>query len=209
MHFRGLPMKHFYYIPIVLILLVMVPLFAFSGRNTPVSCNAEQKIAQSYYEQLKSLLTRKALKVRPKASKRDVNLIEAEKGAAGVLFGESMDDVIAVWGKPCGIFINGNMVVWDLSIGACRFGFVDNRLVSISVHSATLKKAYLKNGISFTSSYDEVKSAFGEQMEATYSHLEFATENGYTIRLHFVPDASSKGERKLICIAVYHPDSGK
>ncbi len=209
MYFRGLPMKHFYYIPIVLILLVMVPLFAFSGRNTPVSCNAEQKTAESYYGQLKSLLSRKTLKVRPKASKRDVNLIEGEKGAAGVLFGASMDDVIAIWGKPCGIFINGNIVIWDLSIGACRFGFVDNRLVSISIHSATLKKAYLKSGINFTSSYDEVKSAFGEQMEATYSNRAFATENGYIIRFHFVPDASSKGKRKLICIAIYHPDSGK
>ena len=209
MHFRGLPMKRFYYTPIVLILLVMLPLFAFSGRSTPASCDAEQKKAESYYEQLKSLLTRKTLKVRPKASKRDVNLIETEKGAAGVLFGASMDDVIAIWGKPCGISISGYREVWNLSIGACRFGFIDNKLVSISVHSATLEKAYLKNGISFTSSYDEVKSAFGEQMEATYSNLKFATENGYVIRFHFVPDASSKGKRKLICIAVHHPDSGK
>lgn len=209
MHFRGLPMKRFYYTPIVLILLVMLPLLAFSGRSTPALCDAKQKTAESYYEQLKSLLTRKTLNIRPKASERDVNLIEAEKGAAGVLFGASMDDVIAIWGKPCGISIYANVGSWDLSIGACRFGFVDNKLVSISVHSATLKKAYLKNGISFTSSYDEVKSAFGEQMEATYSNLEFAAESGYVIKFHFVPDASSKGKRKLICITVHHPDSGK
>lgn len=76
MHFGELPMKRFYYTPIFLILLVMLPLFAFSG------CNAEKKIAESYMAE--SLLSRKNLKVRPKASKRDVNLIEDEKGAANL-----------------------------------------------------------------------------------------------------------------------------
>ncbi len=203
MNFVKLPMRRFYYTSIVLILLLMLPLFALSG------CNAEQKVAESYHGQLKSLLIRKTLKVRPKVSERDVNLIEVEKGAAGVLFGESMDDVIAIWGKPCGIHISGHQVVWDLTIGACRFGFVDNRLVSISIHSATLKKAYLENGISFTSSYDQVKSAFGEPIEATYSNLKYVTENGYIIKFHFVPDALSKGKRKLISITIYHPDSGE
>lgn len=69
-------MKRFYYTPIVLILLVMLPLFAFSG------CNTEKKIAESYIAE--SLLSRKNLKVRPKASERDVNLIEAEKGAVNL-----------------------------------------------------------------------------------------------------------------------------
>lgn len=195
-------MKRFYYTPIIFILLVMLPLFAISG-------DIEQKIAESYYGRLKSLLSRKTLNVRPKASERDVSLIEPEKGAAGVLFGDSMDDVIAIWGKPCGIFIDGIRPVWELFIGACRFGFVDNRLVSISVHSATLEKAYMENGISFTSSYDEVKSAIGEPMEATYSDLKFITENGYIIKFHFVPDALSEGKRELISIAIYHPDSGE
>jgi len=189
------------YTPIVLFLLVLLPLIAFSG--------TEQKASESYYGQLKSLLTRKILNVRPKASKRDVNLIEVEKGAAGVLFGASMDDVIAIWGKPCGLHINASRDVWTLNIGACRFGFIDNHLVTISVHSATLKKAHIENGVSFESSFNDVMSAFGKPIEATDYNLKFATENGYVIKFHFVADTSSIGKRKLITINICHPDSGE
>jgi len=194
-------MKRKLYNPMILILLVLIPLIASSG--------TEQKASESYYEQLKSLLTRKTLKVRPNASKRDVNLIEVEKGAAGVLFGASMDDVVAVWGKPCGIDTYGSRDIWSLYIGACRFGFIDNQLVSVGIHSATLNKAHLGNGISFKSSYNDVMSAFGKPIEATDYNLKFVKENGYVIKFHFVADTSSIGKRKLISITIYHPDSGE
>ena len=194
-------MKRELYTPIVVFLLALLPLIAFSG--------TEQKPSESYYGQLKSLLTRKTLKVRPKASERDVNLIEVEKGAAGVLFGASMDDVVAIWGKPCGINTYRLRDIWSLYIGACRFGFIDNQLVSVSIHSATLKEAHIGNGISFKSSYNDVKSAFGEPIEMTDYSLKFSTKNGYIIKFHFVADRSSMGKRKLISITVYHPDSGE
>jgi hypothetical protein len=187
---------------IIAILLCTLPLTTFSG--------AEQSESETYYGRLKSLLTRRNIfRVRPKTSERDVNLIEIEKGAGGVLFGASMDDVVAVWGKPSGLFIDGIRPTWELSIGACEFGFIDNRLVQISLHSATLKTAHLANGIGFDSSYDEVKSAFGEPLEATYSHLEFATKNGYVIDFHFLPDRLSEGKRKIVSITIFHPDSGQ
>ena len=194
-------MKRQLYNPMILVLLVLIPLIAFSG--------TEQKTSESYYEQLKSLLTRKTLKVRPNASKRDVNLIEVEKGAAGVLFGASMDDVVAIWGKPSGLLIHGSRDIWTLYIGACRFGFIDNQLVSVSIHSATLKEAHIGNGIRFKSSYNDVKSAFGKPIEMTDYNLKFATKNGYIIRFYFVADRYSMGKRKLISITVYHPDSGE
>ncbi len=186
-------------IVIVLALLCLVP---FSG--------AEQTASESYYVRLKSLVTgRHFLRVRPKASERDVNLIEVEKGAAGVLFGASMDEVVAIWGKPNGIWIDGVRDVWNLAIGACRFGFVDNRLVTIDVHSATIKKAHLTNGLSFESSYDEVKSAFGKPIEEKGFNLEFATENGYLAGFHFIQNPTTLGKRKLIAIKICHPDSGE
>jgi len=194
-------MKRKRYTTMVLFLLVLLPLIAIFG--------TEQKASESYYSQLNSLLTRKILKIRPKASKRDVNLIEIDKGAAGVLFGASMDDVIAIWGKPHGFFINGNRNVWDLNIGACRFGFIDNHLVTISVHSATLKEAHIENGVNFKSSYNDVMNAFGEPIEATDYNLKFATKNGYVIKFHFVADTFSIGKRKLVTIMISHPDSGE
>lgn len=184
---------------VLLLLLCLVP---FSG--------AEQTASESYYGRLKSLVTgRHIINIRPKASDRDVNLIEVEKGAAGVLFGASMDDVVAVWGKPNAIWIDGVRDAWYLGIGACRFGFVDNRLVSIAVHSATIEKAHLVNGLSFESSYEEVKSAFGDPIEATDLNLRFATEDGYLVRFHFIPDREVLGQRRLIVAEIFHPDSGE
>jgi len=194
-------MKRKLYNPMILVLLVLIPLIAFSG--------TEQKASESYYEQLKSLLTRKTLKVRPNASKRDVNLIDTEKGAAGVLFGASMDDIVAIWGKPCGIDTNRSRNIWSLSVGACRFGFIENELVSVSIHSATLEKAHFENGINFESSFDDVMSAFGKPIQATDYSLKFATQNGYIIKFQFVADTSALGKRKLIGITVYHPNSGQ
>ena len=189
------------YIWLSVVLLVLFPFVSFS--------DTEEKSSASYYEQLKSLVSRRTLTVRPKESERDVNLIEVEKGAAGVLFGASMDDVVAVWGKPCGLMIGkGINDVWELEMGACDFGFLDNQLVSISIHSATLEKAHLDNGISFESSYDEVMSAFGDPIEASDYTPEFETENGYIARFHFIPDASPAG-KKLIAIGIYHPDAGR
>jgi hypothetical protein len=194
-------MKRKLFNPLILILLVLIPLLAFSG--------TEQKGSESYYGKLKSMLSRKTLKVRPKASERDVNLIDVEKGAAGVLFGASMDDIVAVWGKPCGIDTNRSRNIWSLSVGACRFGFIENELVSVSIHSATLEKAHFENGINFESSFDDVMSAFGKPIEATDYILKFVKENGYVIRFQFGGDTSSLGKRKLIGITIYHPDSGQ
>lgn len=195
-------MKHKISTLIGVVLLLLLCLVPFS--------DAEQTASESYHARLKSLVTgRHVLRVGPKASDRDVNLIEIEKGAAGVLFGASMDDVVAIWGKPNSIMIDGIRPVWDLGIGACKFGFVGNHLVTISVHSATLEKAHLVNGLSFKSSYDEVKSAFGEPIEAKDLHLEFRTENDYLIHFQFVADLSVLGTRRLIDIEICHPDSGE
>lgn len=195
-------MKRRLQVPIVVVLFILLFLIPFS--------DAGQTGPESYYTQLKSLVTgRHSLRVRPKPSERDINLIAIEDGAAGVLFGATMDDVIAVWGKPDSLMIDGITPVWNLGIGACRFGFVDNRLVTISVHSATIEKAYLPNGLSFESSYEEVQSVFGEPIEATDLNLEFMTENGYLVRFHFAPDRGALGKRKLINIEICHPDSGE
>ena len=194
-------MKRELYNPIMLILLVLIPLIAFSG--------TEQKEPDSYYKQLKSLLGRRTLKVRPNPSERDVNLIEVEKGAAGLLFGASMDEAVAIWGKPSGLDTNRSRDIWTLYVGACRFGFIENELVSLSIHSATIKEAHLANGIGFKSSFDDVMSAFGKPIKATDYNLTFVNESGYIIKFHFVADTSSLGKRKLINIEINHPDSGK
>lgn len=191
-------------IAIVAILPGLIPLIALS--------DAQQTVSESYYERVKSLLSPLSYPdpgIDRNATDRDVNLIEIEEGAAGVVFGASMDDVVALWGKPQSISFVGVHEMWDLWIGGCRFGFVDNRLTSIDVVSFALKKAHLANGIDFQSSYGEVKSAFGEPIEATDSRLKFATENDYTIKFYFVSDELTAEKGKLLSIEISHPDSDK
>jgi hypothetical protein len=164
--------------------------------------------ANSYYTRLCSLLTTKdSLDVEPKSTGRDVNLIENETGAAGVLFGATMDDVVAVWGKPSGLMINDGLDDWSLYIGACRFDFIDNSLVTISTHSASLPCARFENGIDYASSVEDVLSAFGKPIKASDYKYEFVNENGYVTDFHFSPDRKSKGEANLISIEISHPDA--
>ena len=165
--------------------------------------------AGSYYEQLNSLLSRKKLKVYPKTSDRDINRIEVEKGGAGVLYGSTTDDVIAIWGKPSGFLINDIRDSWDMYIGACRFGFVENSLVYISIHNVTVPDAKFDNGISFESSIEDVLDAFGEPSKASDYFYTFRNDNGFVIKFHFTPDSKNKDIEKLIAVSIYHPDAGK
>jgi len=170
------------------------------------SLNQEGRPSPSYHETLKSLVLPAKLKVRPKLQGRDINLIDPEEGAGGVRFGDSIDTVVGVWGKPSGIRISGYSPLWRLRIGACTFSFVNNKLVAISISSATLKDARLESGVTFQSSYDEVKRTVGEPTEETYSTLTFERDNEYVLRFQFMGDSLQGGKRKLIAIEVRHPD---
>ncbi len=68
--------------------------------------------------------------------------------------------------------------------------------------------AHLPNGVSFESSYEEVKSAFAEPIEATDSRLRFRTEQGYTAEFMFIADESASDKRKLVDIKISCPTSG-
>ncbi len=171
--------------------------------------NAPIDLSESYYDTLKSLLGTYTFNIRPKPTERDVNLIEPEKGGMGVLFGATMEEVFAVWGKPAGIWIRGGEDLWEFEIGACDFAFIDNSLVGIEIHEASMENAYFENGINFTSSVEEVKAAFGEPSEETKYGLEYYTKNGYFIDFQFTSSDDKNGDPALINISIYHPDAGK
>lgn len=187
----------------------------FCGCATPTRVDQADHLdiprdeVDSYFERLDSLLSRKNLRVRPKVSEVEVDLIDFEKGAAGVAYGSTVDDVVAVWGNPSGFLIREIKDDWDMYIGACRFGFIGNELVYISIHNATLPNAYFENGISFKSSMEDVLSVFGEPDKSSGFLYTFRTEKGYAIKFHFIPDSKKKGSEKLIGIAIYHPEAGK
>lgn len=186
------------FIPIALCLSTELALAASLKRDVPPT--------PSYYETLKSLLVPNRAKIRPKSEGRDVNLIDPLNGAGGVRFGDSVDTVVGVWGKPNSIQITAFSPLWRLRMGACTFAFIDNRLVAISIHSATLKNARLEEGVTFQSSTEEVRKALGEPTEETYAALTFERDGGYVLRCQFMPDSLQAGKRKLILVEIRHPD---
>ncbi len=198
--------KQILIIPLVLLVSGCTHLSNQNADAHPANTTVE---ANSYFAHLSSLLSRNNLSVLPKNPDQDVNLIEVEKGAAGVSFGTTVDDVVAVWGNPSGFMIRDIRDDWDMYIGACRFGFLGNELVYVSIHRVTIPDAYFANGINFKSSIEDVLSAFGKPIKATDYNYIFRDGNGYVTKFHFMPDSKNKGTEQLIAIAVSHPDAGK
>ena len=138
---------------------------------------------------------------------KDINLIIPEKGGAGLCFGDSIDDLVALWGKPAGIYVRANSPYWTFSTGSCSFTFLENRLVSMSIHRSTVPDAYFKNGINFKSSQEDVKDAFGTPVEQKIRYLKFQTGNGCTIQFYWgMPSEFGFRRSDLVKINITHPD---
>ena len=157
-----------------------------------------------YYAQLQSMLSNGHLMFYPKDPDKDVNLVTIEKGASGLHFGASMDDLVELWGNPSIVRNSGD--AWFLAIGGCRFGFIDNELLYISIRSTTIPDAHFGNGISFSSSYEDIVSAFENLTESRNNTLELCTKNGYKMKLYFFPDTSNGNKLKLFMIELKHPE---
>eukprot|EP00977_Amphora_coffeiformis_P004201 scaffold875_cov185-Amphora_coffeaeformis.AAC.16 len=65
------------------------------------------------------------------------NPMDYTKGILGTPFGSTMDEVVALWGTPCGISM-WRVGQIELEIYHCRFRFDRNRLTSIMIHEVDL-----------------------------------------------------------------------
>ncbi|MHC4777120.1 MAG: hypothetical protein ACYTFG_00940 [Planctomycetota bacterium] len=180
------------------------------GITQPESAVSDVDGAQSSpsHDLLKSLVRKRRRWIREvplEAGDRDPNLVEPEKGAGAVRFGQSLDEVIRVWGRPTSINISPHQETWEFWIRASRFEFEDNKLVTIDIHSVDLEGAFLKNGISFKSSPEDVKKIFGKPIEKGKGTLLFETENGFRIEFHFIMDGVLEGKPEMIAMGIMHP----
>jgi hypothetical protein len=124
----------------------------------------------------------------------DVLTIDPESGsAAGLRFGQTMDDVIAVWGKPHGLDVekkrDSRARTWyrrvDLNYGyGLSFRFRDGALDGIHVQS--LDAAHLLNGPALKSTPAEVLKALGEPPRKRYHDRVWLYDVGEVeLRLQF------------------------
>jgi hypothetical protein len=160
----------------------------------------------SYFEKLDSLIGRKKLNIKPKDRSVDINLVTVEEGGAGLKFGSSIDDLVRLWGKPSGVMVHKGLGTWRFHAGGCLFGFIENELVSITIHSATIPKAYMENGITFKSTIDDLKSVYKNLEEDRMNQFKYVTDNDYVVEFMFYPDRRSRQQR-LSAITLHHPDS--
>ncbi len=163
---------------------------------------AEEK---SYSAKLKEVVDTKKRRIKPLKKNVDTKLISIEQGATGLKFGDSLDDLVEMWGKPSGIYIH-NHGAWQFYIDATYYQFIDNKLVSIGIHSATMPDAYMKNGLSFKSTLEEFKKLYPQAEEKRRDTFTHYTENDYVIEFTFYPTYPDD-ELKLSAITLSHPDA--
>jgi hypothetical protein len=185
------------------IVFVLAVVFVFSAFNLYAAEGKADKV--NYYDTLKSMLSPMGRKAEPQSKGRNVNLIEPSKGAGGLLFGQSIDDLIRVWGKPSNI--NASMSAYGvklttnyLSYGASRFRFTNNKLVEIGIHRMNLPNARFANGIGFSATAKDIKKAFGKPDERRDNIFKYYDINGSTVR--FVCTYNKKGALKLSSVTI-------
>ena len=120
-----------------------------------------------------------------------------------------MDDLVELWGIHQALRIIRHRDEWNLKIGGCRFGFIDNELLSISIRKRYNETRISAMGFHFHPLMKTLVSAFENLTESNNITLKLRTKNGYILELYFRPDTSNGNKLKLITIRVHHPNAGK
>jgi hypothetical protein len=136
-------------------------------------CRAQGESARSgsgsfYYRSMIELLQPRDFHVAPPAGTPDLLLIDPAVGAGGVRFGMTMDEVVAIWGKPDKIERDlvsersGGGHLATLQFGATDFEFFDDCLERIDLCHTNLPEARFRDGLGFDASVDDVVTEYGK-----------------------------------------------
>jgi len=99
----------------------------------------------SYYARLGAMADGGPLTEQRRQSILAASVQSLDVGLAGVQFGATMDDVIALWGRPNAIWMQGEGRTQTI-IANSHFEFQDNGLVEIDIHSADLPAFSIADG---------------------------------------------------------------
>jgi hypothetical protein len=158
----------------------------------------------SYYERFQNLIggsrtISEHTRAQIKAASQEVDM---SIGIAGVQFGQSMDEVIALWGQPRGIFavMPGEV---KLHIGGSQFHFQDNKLNGVTIHGVDLPNFSIASGkLAIGMSCPELTDIFpGSIPSSTFNHIPNLREielSGGKIKVRV-----NLMKNKIITISVY------
>lgn len=171
--------------------------------------NAATAAESTYFQNLKGLVAKaRHVKHSPAKNTPDLLLLDPKTGAGGVRFGMNMDEVIKIWGTPHAVMMNPhtrdswNGMKVTLYMGASRFVFEADKLVGISIHSASLPQAKFANGIGFHSSLEEIVKAFGEPGGRMGERFPEYIIEGTKIRIQMVDPKYKRSNKDKKSIAV-------
>ncbi len=110
-----------------------------------------------YLRSITNLTETRSAPVAPRSE--DQLLIDPATGAAEVLFGQGVDDIVKAWGKPDRISMDMGHVLRLSYLGGLRFTFEGNRLYEIHVQG--LPGARFKDGPALDAGMEEIRAFLG------------------------------------------------
>jgi hypothetical protein len=149
---------------------------------------------EDFYKSLMALTTpsqRMSLALKEKLEGQQYDPVES---LAGVKLGMTMSQVVKVWGKPNFIWMQPLNDITQLQMRYSHFEFRRDKLIGISIHSASLPGLKLKNGISFKSTLDDVKKTYPSAQVSEAAHIlqSVAVELKDGYRMDFMFDRGGK-----------------
>lgn len=132
--------------------------------------------AEGFYEQLQALSSGNTELSSDATQEFESTAYEPSEGLAGVTLGMSMEDVIGVWGLPKRICMQNRATVLSIAKGS-QFSFVENKLVTVRVHSADLPEMKLSNGVDFSFSPSQLADAYEIENPAGRNYVTDLTED--------------------------------
>ncbi|MDA7915799.1 hypothetical protein N9B94_01025 [Verrucomicrobia bacterium] len=155
----------------------------------PVKTTPKPSAKTDYFSTMLQLVDNKPIGFTPGATSSNL-VIDPAKGAGGVSFDASMDDLIAVWGRPHAItmstYDNEPLKASDITLhmGGSRFRFLNNRLIEISLHRSNLPSATFASGVGFDSTEADFISKLGKPRSKRTNMLEYQISKT-NIRIQF------------------------
>lgn len=167
--------------------------------KSTTACNTQT--ASSFYQRLQELTNGETeLFQSTKNRLLGAHQEDFHAGLLGASFGDTMDEVIAVWGHPTDIWMLGsNDHVTKLYFYAgSSLDFEENALIKISIHSADFPDVELIEGIILDEPAPNLETLFpdGDIVESSNDRIQEIELNTHLIRLH------ESSENKLMALSV-------
>jgi hypothetical protein len=169
-----------------------------SAKEQALSTCIESQSGNRYLNQLLTMISHTNDKKQYRAF--EAGTIDPTGKMCGLTFGMSMDEVIAIWGKPSGVSINAisHLPEQILHYSASSLHFKNNQLFELSLHNIDFPNVEILEGLTFGMSPEQVATACSNLTSETKgSRIYYHVAEGITMKPHFYSKKSENAERLI------------